>query len=236
MLSSPQWRPHSTVGKSARALFPIITTEKQYQTIISNPTHHEGNRAANELQEMFNLQALQDYLTGVAYRPHKVRPLTEILERKQSKSKWGRPRARTANANDESASQARKLGDCEKHARALCEVMTSGDADQSPLKVTVISVYGYNEKAGRRFLRTPGAQRLPRRLQVAALDHAADFDIHNAMYIIVWHLVNMMGIVDSDVFKTEQGLWRHHRDRLARSQCIWQAVTAAHMQWEARSR
>ena len=28
-------------------------------------------------------------------------------------------------------------------------------------------------------------------------------DIHNAMFIIVWHLVTMMGIVDQDIFKTE---------------------------------
>ena len=81
--------------------------------------------------------------------------------------------------------------------------MTSGDADQNLLGVTVTSVYGYHEKIGRRFLRTPGAQRLPRRLQVAALDHTADLDIHNATKIIARHLVNTMGIVGCDVFKTE---------------------------------
>ena len=59
VLSSPKWRPHNTVGKAAaRALFPSITTEKQFGTFIPDPTDHEDNRAANELQEMFNLQAL----------------------------------------------------------------------------------------------------------------------------------------------------------------------------------
>ena len=33
--------------------------------------------------------------------------------------------------------------------------------------------------------------------------HTADLDIRNAMTAIVWHLFNMMGIVDRDVFKTE---------------------------------
>ena len=28
-------------------------------------------------------------------------------------------------------------------------------------------------------------------------------DIHNAMFIIVWHLVTMMGIVDQDIFNAE---------------------------------
>ena len=81
--------------------------------------------------------------------------------------------------------------------------MTSGDADQNPFWVTVTSVCGYHEKTGRRFLRTLGAQHLPRRLQIAAFDYTADLDIHNATKIIVRHLVNIMGIVGCDVCKTE---------------------------------
>ena len=127
----------------------------QNQKNIPNPTHHEDNRAANELQEMFNFQASHDYLTVVEYRSYNVRLLMEILERKQCKSKRGRPGARTANANDESASLARKLGDCENMPEHCVRSRPAATRTRIPIEVAVTSVYGYNEKAGRRFMRTP---------------------------------------------------------------------------------
>ena len=167
-------------------------------------------------------QALQGCLTGVENSANNNRFFDGCSARKQGMAKRGRPQAQAANANDESGALARKLNSHEQNFRTLCDVMTGGDASSIPtnqifLSVTVTCVYGCKEKPGCRFLRTPGAQRLPR---------GADLDMYNVPFAS-W-------IVTFSRLRLQRWTSRHHRDRLvlflvlmASSYCCTHAVGSA---------